>query len=87
MRRDVFQTDRKRMLDKDSEQNCYERNALYTFDIPQHRRNVTRNCSKKRGKEENMFCVSLFHHVSDILFARFSRPREDEKNIGNGVKE
>jgi hypothetical protein len=67
------------MIDKDSERNCYERNPLYTFDISSTQKKCHTELQQKRGKEENMFCLSLFHHVSDILFARFSRPCEDEK--------
>jgi hypothetical protein len=38
-------------------------------------------------ERENMFCLPLFHHVSDILFVQFFHPCGDEKNIGNGVQE
>lgn len=37
--------------------------------------------------ERRVNFFSFFHHLSNILFAQFFHPCEDEKNIHNGVVE
>ena len=89
---DVFQTDRKRMTDKDRERNCYERNSLCTPSTFFYTEEMSHGiAAKERERGKHVFvCLSFIMYLTFFLLDSPVRVKMKKKKIyiyiGKGVK-